>query len=85
MSAHDESHLCPVCGYDMPVPPDNFNICPSCGTEFGLHDVNAGTEQLRKAWIARGPQWWSSNDPRPEGWNPWAQLARVDHSVISER
>ena len=39
--------LCPVCGYQMEDPPKDNNICPSCGTEFGLHDVNATLSDLR--------------------------------------
>jgi len=61
---------CPVCGYEMTEGPRHFNICPSCGTEFGLHDVNASIDELRAAWIAAGPQWYSRVLPEPEGWQP---------------
>jgi hypothetical protein len=70
-------HLCPVCGYEMEDAPKDNNICPSCGTEFGLHDVNASIPELREAWIKSGPIWWSVTDPQPLGWNPFAQLARL--------
>lgn len=43
-------NLCPVCGYGMKEAPADFNICPSCGTEFGVHDVNSSIPELRKAW-----------------------------------
>src|SRR6266446_4815425 len=46
---------CPVCGYEMDDPPRDYNICPSCGTEFGLHDVNASISELRAAWLQTGP------------------------------
>jgi hypothetical protein len=69
--------LCPVCGYEMDDPPRDYNICPSCGTEFGLHDLNASILELREAWIKNGPKWWSSTDPQPDGWDPYAQLARL--------
>ena len=70
-------HPCPVCGYNMEDPPSDFNICPSCGTEFGLSDVNASIEALRANWIADGARWWSDTDPRPDGWNAAAQLAEL--------
>ena len=69
--------LCPVCAYEMDDPPKDNNICPSCGTEFGLHDVNATIEELRQAWIKSGPKWWSETDTQPVNWNPFIQLARL--------
>jgi hypothetical protein len=41
---------CPVCDSVMDCAPENYNICATCGTEFGVNDVNAGIESLRKAW-----------------------------------
>lgn len=73
-------NLCPVCGYEMDDLPRDYNTCPSCGTEFGLHDANASIPQLRAAWIATGPKWWSKTDPQPENWNPFKQLAEVTAS-----
>jgi len=70
-------YQCPVCGYGMADEPANYHICPSCGTEFGLHDQNASIEELREHWIRTGPKWWSKTDPKPENWNPFLQLAVV--------
>src|SRR6476620_5555846 len=70
-------NLCPVCGFTMEAPPRDYNICPSCGTEFGLHDANASIEELRLALISTGPKWWSASDPQPEDWNPFSQLASL--------
>jgi hypothetical protein len=73
-------NMCPVCGYDMEDPPDNYNICPSCGTEFGLHDVNNSIEELQAAWLGSGPNgpaWWSKFDPPPVNWNHLRQFERV--------
>lgn len=45
-------HVCPVCGWGrLEEPPEgasqSFEICPSCGTEFGFHDdVGACGEDL---------------------------------------
>lgn len=70
-------NLCPVCGFGMEDPPRDYNICPSCGTEFGVHDLNSSIENLRMVWLKNGARWWSSVDPEPAHWNPYAQLARV--------
>src|SRR5439155_11226242 len=67
-------NLCPVCGYEMEAPPRDHRICPSCGTEFGVHDVNASIPELRDAWIGTGPKWWSKTDPQPDRWDPFAQM-----------
>jgi hypothetical protein len=61
----------------MDDPPRDHNICPSCGTEFGLHDVNATIEELRESWIKAGPKWWSETDAKPAEWSPFVQLANL--------
>lgn len=76
------TNLCPVCGYGMEVPPEDFDICPSCGTEFGLHDVNSSIAELRAAWLRGGAHWWSSVDTPPERWDPHLQL---DNIVVGQR
>src|SRR5579864_980161 len=69
-----KNKLCPVCGYEMADGPRSFNICPSCGTEFGLHDENASIDELRAWWMSTGPSWYSTVIPRPANWNPMMQL-----------
>jgi hypothetical protein len=69
--------LCTVCGYEMEEGPRDWNICPSCGTEFGLHDVNSTIDSLRTVWFAMGPRWHSSVVPQPANWNPFVQVAIV--------
>lgn len=68
---------CPVCGYGMEYPPADYNICPSCGTEFGVNDVNSSIAELRNGWIVRGLAWWSPVDLAPPGWNPSEQLLQL--------
>ena len=68
---------CPVCGYEMEAPPEEYRICPSCGTEFGVHDVNSPVVDLRAEWLRGGPKWWSETDPQPIDWNPLEQLKRL--------
>ncbi len=72
-------NLCRVCGYAMEEPPSDYNICPSCGTEYGVHDVNSSLLDLRKAWVGTGPRWWSTVDPEPANWNPFIQLANLSN------
>lgn len=72
------NYTCPVCGYnELELPPADFAICPSCGTEFGYHDATASIEELRQRWIGRDMPWTSQALPRPPAWDPWTQLWRV--------
>jgi len=78
--------LCTVCGYEMEEGPRDWNICPSCGTEFGLHDVNSTIDDLRTVWFASGPRWHSSVVPQPTNWNPFQQIALVMRdSFVAQR
>ena len=88
------SGICPVCGYpDLSEPAylaggnPSWDICPSCGTQFGLSDwVDSNPaplakihEELRRKWIGRGMRWYSQADPIPLGWDPIAQLRNIEH------
>ncbi len=71
-------HLCPVCGYnELPEPPQDYNICPCCGTEFGYTDFTASHESLRDRWVQRGMTWHSRRVSPPLDWNPEDQLMRA--------
>ena len=61
----------------MRYPARDWNICPSCGTEFGYEDVGRSYEELRVAWQARGANWWSQVELPPPGWNATIQLANL--------
>jgi hypothetical protein len=74
-------HACPVChfpGLSEPAWTGNspsYDICPSCGTEFGYGDFRKDPEErarrheeLRAKWIAAGRPWTSSVDERPADW-----------------
>ncbi len=72
---------CPVCGFAElpeshldPTGSPTYSICPCCGVHFGADDVEATHEDLRRAWIAGGAEWWSMNEHAPPGWNADAQL-----------
>lgn len=66
--------ICPVCGYRMPFPPADNNICHCCGTEFGFDDVAKTHEFLRRQWIESGASWFSRVVAPPVGWDPNAQM-----------
>jgi hypothetical protein len=70
-------NLCPVCGFEMEAPPRDYRICPSCGTEFGLHDANTSIAELRDAWMKTGPRWWSKTDSPPANWDPLTQMEQA--------
>jgi hypothetical protein len=71
---------CPVCAYNkMPYPPEDFEICPCCGVEFGYHDHRKSHKQLRDEWLARGAPWFNPLSPPPQNWNPLLQLLNAGY------
>lgn len=71
------SNLCPVCGYDLGSPVEDYEICPSCGTQFGYDDANMAHAILRQRWTEKGCPWWSQSTQKPTNWNPLEQMSRV--------
>jgi hypothetical protein len=76
-------YACPVCGYpELTEPPHSeegggsYEICPSCGFEFGFDDDARGIsyETWRKEWVRRGMPWSSPGETCPRGWSPEDQL-----------
>lgn len=67
-------YFCPVCGYSMDDPAQDYNICACCGTEFGYDDSNETHEELRKIWLEDGARWWSDARNPPDGWDFLQQL-----------
>ena len=68
-------YTCPVCGYmELEDPPEDYNICPCCGTEFDLDDFDTPYTVLRARWIDRGMKWFSCARKQPANWNPQEQL-----------
>jgi hypothetical protein len=70
-----------VCGYAGLIEPPvdvtgspTYSICPCCGTQFGADDLEKQHADLRKEWLSTGAQWWSQNEPAPDGWDANAQL-----------
>jgi hypothetical protein len=76
-------NTCPVCGYGMGAPPKDYRICPCCGTEFGVSDVNASIAELREAWMKTGPEWWGDLDAKPVNWDPIQQMG--DAGIVVKR
>jgi len=86
------SYFCPVCGFDgldeAPYSPSGnglYEICPSCGFQFGVTDDNQGIgfHEWREAWIDRGMPWSSHGRAVPEGWDPRAQLRNLEKLTSS--
>lgn len=76
------SYQCPVCFFDQMLdPPEDFNICPSCGTEFGNDDFDYSHAELRSRWIAKGMPWFSAYNHAPPNWSAVDQLARAEQLV----
>jgi hypothetical protein len=83
-----EKSMCPACGYpDLDEPPrrsptsgGSYEICPSCGFEFGVTDDDCGFTYAtwRARWIALDMPWDSEGiESPPDGWDPKAQLANL--------
>jgi len=79
------SYVCPACGYpDLEESPrslrtggGSYEICPSCGFEFGVTDDDLGFTYAawRSRWIADGMPWRSTGiESPPPDWNPEYQL-----------
>jgi len=86
-------HICPVCGYpDLREAPrsegggGSYEICPSCGFQFGVSDDDQGLsyEQWRKTWRDGGMKW-SSQRKRPPKWSPESQLAQISGTHKKKR
>jgi len=79
--------ICPVCGYpDLDEPPRSptggasYEICPSCGFEFGVSDDDLGFtyDEWRERWVALGMPWDSADlEEPPAGWDPRRQLENL--------
>jgi len=78
------TNKCPVCGYEMDRPPADFNICPSCETEFGYSDSGTHYDELRMAWIEDGAPWRSSVVAKPSNWNGYVQLFKASLITLGE-
>jgi predicted RNA-binding Zn-ribbon protein involved in translation (DUF1610 family) len=77
---------CPVCGFpefDQPAwNPDNgipsFEICPSCGCEFGYHDATSqAKEKYRRNWVKQGAPCFKP-ELKPHNWSLKIQLKKTD-------
>jgi hypothetical protein len=58
----------------------SYDICPSCGFQFGVTDEDKGFsyEQYRKIWVADGMPWYSADiAEKPPHWDPEASLRKV--------
>ena len=80
-----ETYICPVCGYpelDQPAWDPNtgspsFDICPSCGCEFGYHDATLeAKERYRRNWVQKGAPWFKP-ELKPLEWSLQNQLEQI--------
>ena len=81
------THTCLCCGFPaLQEPPRSnsggasYEICPSCGFQFGVSDDDAGFTYAswRALWKTGGLRWSSKGTAPPRGWNPESQLASVE-------
>jgi hypothetical protein len=67
----------------MPYAPVPFNVCPCCGTEFGVDDRKRTHYELRVDWIQAGMPWFDDITSPTIDWNPLLQLASTRLAVDS--
>ena len=86
-------HPCPVCGFpkltEAPRSPSggaSFEICPSCGFQFGVSDDDAGHTyaRWRADWKKQGMKW-ASVSPAPKNWDAIGQLEKLAASSVSPK
>jgi hypothetical protein len=86
-------NTCPVCGYpalrEPPRAPSgggSYEICPSCGFQFGVDDDDKGItyEDARKRWVTAGHRWQSRGMPAPGGWDAVKQLQKLVEAADSD-
>src|SRR5437588_759385 len=85
------TYTCPVCGWGGLYEPSHdqfgggsFEICPSCGVEFGYQDSTRSHRELRAEWIAKGAGWHAGDEPPPGGWDPVEQLRRAGYADAAD-
>lgn len=87
-ASENDRFTCPACGFpglteeprSRTTGGGSYEICPSCGFEFGVTDDDRGFtyEQWRERWIGNGMPWNSVGiEPAPAEWNPREQLKRL--------
>lgn len=64
-------NICPVCNNYLKNAPEEHNICPCCGTQFGYTVIGPKEssiyhDELRSEWITNGAAWTSKVIAEPE-------------------
>lgn len=81
---------CYVCGWSVGAQLQYAIICPCCGTEWGIAEINESVctpsldnrnilntiYMLRGRWIGKGGEWFDPID-KPNNWNLEEQLANI--------
>ena len=71
-------YTCLVCGFGrMPGPPEDYTICPCCGTQFGYDDVSRSHRRIRNFWLQNGAHWFSAALAPDPLWNGFRQVAEA--------
>jgi hypothetical protein len=76
------TNICPICAFpQMPYAAIPYNICPCCGTEFGVDDHLLAPSQIRQQWIKAHMPWFDEIISQPSGWSPAWQLIQGGHGA----
>lgn len=60
------------------MPPQDFAICPCCGTQFDVDDFERTFRELRDDWVLGGAEWHSRVLAPPTNWDPYEQMRLSD-------
>lgn len=92
------TYTCPACGFrGLDKPPrvegsgGSFEICPSCGIQFGYSDEMGGDVSSRPSfyrgwgtkWYSDGAKWHDPSPP-PDGWDgrrQYADFRKASHDI----
>lgn len=90
-TGYPPQHFCPACGLPLDFAPwdwdlASFEICPSCGIQFGYTDAAGGAWKKRQEvysswrakWVKEGMPWRGAGQAPPKNWNPAEQVWRVE-------
>lgn len=88
MRNRNSNPYCRVCGYEPGEPPwgddgetPTYEICPSCGAEYGYHDATpTGVVRYRAKWLESGGHWADRTVPG-DGLDTAERLSRVAREV----
>ncbi len=88
MTNHSHLTKCPVCDYDLGYMAwdgdvASFEICPSCGIQFGYTDAAGGSKENRIFLYKNWQETWLKNQKQPLSKDQEAEVIRLSLNATS--